>query len=259
MSDPFSLEGRTALVTGASRGIGAACARALDRAGARVALSARGLDDLREVAADLTKQPVVIGADLATEDGPSRLAAEAAAALGGHVDILVNNAGVGVRQPSVGLSSATIDRVHALNVRAVLLLTTALIPTMVARGRGAIVNISSVSAVVGTPQRSAYAASKGAVDALTRSLAMEFGPAGIRVNSVAPGVIATAMWTNSFARPGVVEHVAAHSALRRHGTPEDVADVVVFLASDAARFVTAQTLSVDGGMAHTVDLFAAPV
>jgi 3-oxoacyl-[acyl-carrier protein] reductase len=112
---------------------------------------------------------------------------------------------------------------------------------------------------VGTPRRAGYAASKGAVDALTRSLAMEFGPQGIRINCVAPGVIVTAMWEKNRAVPGVIEQVEAQVALRRWGLPEDVADVVVFLASDASRYVTAQTIEVDGGMASTLDLHGGPV
>jgi NAD(P)-dependent dehydrogenase (short-subunit alcohol dehydrogenase family) len=146
-----------------------------------------------------------------------------------------------------------------VNVRNLLLLTTAVLPSMVERESGSIVNLSSVSGLVGTPNRSAYAATKGAVDAMTRSLAIEFGPHGIRVNAVAPGVIDTDLWASNKAIPGVVEGIEAQTPLRRWGTAEDVADVIVFLASDAARFVTAQTISVDGGMAHTLDIYGGPV
>jgi NAD(P)-dependent dehydrogenase (short-subunit alcohol dehydrogenase family) len=256
--NPFTLEGRTAVVTGASRGIGAAIARALDRAGARVALVARSESALADVAASLTHEPVVIQADLAEADAPAAVARRALAALG-HIDTLVNNAGIGARLPSVDLDAETIDRMHRVNVRGLLLLTTAVLPSMVARRSGSIVNVSSVSSQVGTPRRAGYAASKGAVDALTRSLAIEFGPQGIRVNCVAPGVIVTAMWEKNRAVPGVIEQVEAQVALRRWGLPEDVADVVVFLASDAARYVTAQTIEVDGGMASTLDLHGGPV
>ncbi len=253
--DAFSLDGRTALVTGASRGIGAATARALDRAGARVVLCARSHDALADVANELRNTPVVIALDLGDPAAPEELAAEALGAMGGHIDILVNNAALGVRMDSIDLDGATIDRMLQLNVRNLLLLTTALIPAMVAAGRGSVVNVSSVSGRQGTPRRSGYAASKGAVDALTRSLAMEFGPSGVRVNAVAPGVIDTVMWAKNKAIPGVVEGIEAQTALRRWGSPEDVADVIVFLASDAARFVTAQTIEVDGGMASTLDLY----
>jgi len=256
--DPFALDGRTAVVTGASRGIGAAIARALDRAGARVALVARSRDALAEVAAALGHRPMIVDADLGDADAPAAVARRVIDTLG-HVDVLVNNAGVGARLPSVELDAETIDRMHRVNVRGLLLLTTAVLPSMVARRAGSIINVSSVSSQVGTPRRAAYAASKGAVDALTRSLAMEFGPHGIRVNCVAPGVIVTAMWEKNRAVPGVIEQVEAQVALRRWGLPEDVADVVVFLASDAARYVTAQTIEVDGGMASTLDLHSGPV
>jgi NAD(P)-dependent dehydrogenase (short-subunit alcohol dehydrogenase family) len=254
----FSLAGRTAVVTGASRGIGAAIARALDDSGARVALVARSEAALDEVAAGLDHDPVVIVADLAADGAPDDVAGRALAGLG-PVDILVNNAAIGVRTDSTGLDAAAIDRIHRLNVRNLLLLTTALLPSMIEQRRGSVVNISSISGVRGTPRRSAYAASKGAVDAMTRSLAMEFGPQGIRFNTVAPGAIDTAMWARNRELPGVIEQVEAQTALRRWGTPEDIADVVAFLASDAARYVTAQTIEVDGGMASTLDLYGGEV
>ena len=146
-----------------------------------------------------------------------------------------------------------------MNVRAPLLLVAALAPSTIERGGGSIVNLSSVSGVVGTPNRAAYAATKGAIDAMTRWLAIELGPAGIRVNAVAPGVVHTDKWARKKAVPGVVEGIQAHTPLRRWATAEDVADAVAFLASDAARFVTGETLCVDGGMARTLNLFSGPV
>ncbi|MST34972.1 glucose 1-dehydrogenase [Acidimicrobiaceae bacterium USS-CC1] len=255
---PFSLEGRTALVTGGSRGIGAGIARALDAAGARVAVAGRHRGALDDVAAALSRGPVVLEADLADADAASALADRAVDALG-SLDILVNNAGIGRRLPTEQLDAATIDALHAVNVRAPLLLIARLVPVMKAAGGGAIVNLSSVSGIVGTPNRAAYAATKGALDAATRSLAMELGPHGIRVNSVAPGVVDTQMWARNKAVPGVVEGVEAQTALRRWSQPADVADVVVFLASDAARFVTGETIAADGGMARTLDLYAGDV
>jgi NAD(P)-dependent dehydrogenase (short-subunit alcohol dehydrogenase family) len=256
--DPFSLEGRTALVTGASRGIGAAIARSLDAAGARLVLTARSEDGLAETAAGLARPAILIAADLSDEDAPARLAGETLERAGG-VDVLVNNAAEAVRMPSRDLDARIVDRLYALNVRAPLLLTVALVPAMIARGGGSVVNLSSISGVTGTPGRSAYAATKGAIDAMTRSLAMEYGPSGVRVNAVAPGVVTTRMWERNRAIPGVIERVADQTALRRWGEPEEVADVVRFLAGDAARYVTAQTISVDGGMAHTLDLYGGAV
>jgi NAD(P)-dependent dehydrogenase (short-subunit alcohol dehydrogenase family) len=177
----------------------------------------------------------------------------------GTVDVLVNNAAAAARLDTVDTDAALIDELLAVNVRAPLLLVGALIPSMVRQGRGSIINLSSISGLVGTPRRAAYAASKGAVDAATRSLAIELGPSGIRVNSVAPGVVDTALWAKNKEVPGVVETIENQTALRRWATPEDIADVIVFLASDAARFVTGETISADGGMARTFDLFGGSV
>jgi NAD(P)-dependent dehydrogenase (short-subunit alcohol dehydrogenase family) len=256
--DEHSLDGRTAIVTGASRGIGAAIARALDRAGARVALVARDQEALGSVAADMHNDPVILPVDLADADAPARLVAEARDRAG-PIDVLVNNAALAARAPTDELDAELVDRLYAVNVRAPLLLIAALVPSMVERGRGAIINISSGSAVVGTPRRAAYAATKGAIDAATRSLAIELGPHGIRVNSVAPGVVDTEMWARNKAIPGVIEEIEALTPLRRWATPDDIADVVVFLASDGARFVTGETVCVDGGLARTTDLYGGPV
>jgi NAD(P)-dependent dehydrogenase (short-subunit alcohol dehydrogenase family) len=205
------------------------------------------------VAGELTHDPVVLVADLAGAEAPPALAAAAVAALG-RVDVLVNNAAIAHRAPTAGLTAEVIDAQYAVNVRAPLLLVAALLPDL-----RSIVNLSSVSGVVGTPNRAAYAATKGAIDAATRSLAMELGPAGIRVNSVAPGAVDTTLWAKNRAIPGVIEQVESQTPLRRWATPEDIADVVVFLASDAARFVTGETISADGGMARTFDLYGGAV
>jgi NAD(P)-dependent dehydrogenase (short-subunit alcohol dehydrogenase family) len=255
---PFSLEGRCALVTGASRGIGAATAQALDRAGARVALTARGREDLEGVARTLAHDPVVIAADLGERAAPADVARRCLDAFGA-VDVLVNNAAAAARLPAVDNDATLIDHLLAVNVRAPLLLIAALVPAMVAQRRGSIVNLSSVSALVGTPRRAAYAASKGAIDAATRSLARELGPSGIRINSVAPGVVDTALWARNKIIPGVIEGIEAQTPLGRWGAPDDIADVIVFLASDAARFVTGETISADGGMARTLDLYGGAV
>ena len=256
--NPFSLEGRTALVTGASRGIGAATAVSLDRAGARVALVGRVGTTLADVARSLRNDPVVVTGDLRDEGAASEIAERALAELG-SVDVLVNNAAAAARLPTTETDAALIDQLLAVNVRAPLLLIAALVPTMTTNSRGSIINLSSVSGVVGTPNRAAYAASKGAIDAATRSLAIELGPHGIRVNAVAPGVVDTALWEQNKAVPGVVETIEQQTPLRRWATGEDIADVIVFLASDAARFVTGETISADGGMARTLNLYGGPV
>lgn len=251
---PFDLTGRTALVTGASRGIGAAIARSLDAAGARVVLAARTVVDCAAVAAELHNDPLVLAADLSTDDGAERLADAASAQLGA-IDVLVNNAGLGKRAASADHLGEDIDLLYRVNVRNLLLLSVRLIPAMAARGGGSIVNVSSVVGQRGAPWRAAYSATKGAVDALTRSLAMEHGPAGVRVNAVAPGVVDTAMWRESLARSGVSEQVLGLVPLRRLSQADDVADVVTFLASDAARYVTGEIICADGGMTMGVNLY----
>jgi NAD(P)-dependent dehydrogenase (short-subunit alcohol dehydrogenase family) len=253
-----SLAGTVAMVTGASRGIGAATARALDRAGARVVLVARDTADLSAAAKDLLQDPIVVAADLGKLDAPMAVARHVLDTVG-RVDVLVNNAAAAARLPTTDTDATIIDDLLAVNIRAPLLLIAALVPSMIERGSGCIINLSSVSALLGTPRRAAYAASKGALDAATRSLAIELGPAGIRVNSVAPGVVDTAMWAKNKAIPGVVETIEGQTPLRRWAQPDDIADVIVFLASDAARFITGETIAVDGGMSHTLDIYSGPV
>ena len=252
------LAGRTAIVTGASRGIGAATARALAAAGSRVALVSRHAEDLAGVVAGAPGDHLAIAADLAEADECERVVEEALSAFG-RVDILVNNAATAARLPITATPTAVIDRILAVNVRAPLVLVGAVVPHMADRGGGCIVNVTSVSGLVGTPRRAAYAASKGALDAATRSLAIELGGLGIRVNAVAPGVVDTAMWASNKKVPGVVEAVSSLTPLGRWAQPEDIADVIVFLASDGARFVTGETISVDGGMARTMDLYSGDV
>lgn len=252
MNSVFSLQGRSALVTGASRGIGAACARALAAAGARVALSARSAASLETLAAELPNDPAVFVFDLGAPGAAKHLAGRVLAAFGG-VDVLVNNAGVSLNRRGHNLEEAQVDAVLDLNVRGLLLLAASLAPAMRERGGGSIINISSTAALRGSPFNSAYAASKGAVEALTRSLACEWGPAHIRVNAVAPGLIITDMWEKGRSAPGVIEDLQNQVALRRWGEPEDVADVALFLASDASRYITGQTIVVDGGLTAIFD------
>lgn len=250
-----ALAGRTAIVTGAGRGIGAAAAVALDAAGARVALVARSDDQLAETAARLANEPVVIPADLGTPDGPGAAAAAALAAFGGRVDVLVNNAGVGLRKDSDALTVEEMDLLWNVNVRSALLITGAVLPAMVAAGSGSIVSISSIAGLRGPPRRALYGATKAALDGMTRSLAMEYGPRGIRANCVAPGVVGTELWNPHLAHAEIEASVLAHIPTRRTSTVEEVADVIVFLASDASRAITGEVLSADGGIHSTVNLW----
>jgi NAD(P)-dependent dehydrogenase (short-subunit alcohol dehydrogenase family) len=249
------LDGRLAVVTGAGRGIGAAIARALDAAGARVALVARSRDQLEETAAGLTHDPVVIPADLGSPDGPGAAVGAALDAFGGHLDVLVNNAGIGLRKDAHDLVVAELDELWNVNVRSALLAVTAALPALLAQGRGSVVSISSIAGLRGAPRRAIYAATKAALDGMTRSLAMEYGPRGLRFNCVAPGVVETAMWQASLAEPGVGAAVLGVIPTRRISGVDEVADAVVFLASDASRAITGEVLSADGGMHATLNLW----
>ena len=244
------LDGKVAVVTGASRGIGEASARALDGAGARVVLTGRTTADLGRVAAELLHDPVVLTADLAPAGAGTDLARRILAEVGG-VDVLVNNAGIPMRRTPSQLSEADFDLVFSINVRSLVMLSIGVAPSMIERGGGSIINISSVAGVHGPLGRVAYAGTKGAVDAMTRALAADWGPEGIRVNSIAPGLIATAIWEEARNNvPGLIEDLAGQIALKRWGFGDDIADVVLFFASDASRYVTGETLVVDGGLAR---------
>ena len=246
----FRLDGKVAVVTGASRGIGEDSARALDAAGAQVVLTGRTTSDLDRVAAELAHDPVVLTADLAPAGAGTDLARRILSEVDG-VDVLVNNAGIPMRRTPAQLTEADFDLVFSINVRSLVMLSIGLAPSMIARGGGSVINISSVASVHGPLGRVAYSGTKGAVDAMTRSLAADWGPDGIRVNSIAPGLIATAIWEEARNDvPGLIDDLAGQIALKRWGFGDDIADVVLFFASDASRYVTGETLVVDGGMAR---------
>ena len=234
-----TLEGRLALVTGASRGIGEHCARSLAEQGARVALAARSEQDLLRVAEDLPNDPVVLTADLAQPGAGGELAVAALEALGG-IDILVNNAGVSEIKGQD-------EMIMRLNYHAPLETTKALVRQMAERGHGSVIHMSSVAGATGVAELPTYGATKAALDSLTRSQAAQFGKHGVRVNAVAPGLIITEMWEEGRKTPGLAEGLADHIALGRWGEPQEISSVVTFLASDAASYVTGQTIIVDGG------------
>ncbi len=246
----FELNGKVALVTGASRGIGESSARALDAAGARVVLSGRTLEDLKRVAADLKNDPVILEADLSLPRSGTELAERMLAEVGG-VDVLVNNAGIPMRRKPDELTEEDFDLVFSINVRSLLMLTLGLGPSMIERGGGSVINISSIASLRGPVGRVAYAGTKGAVDGMTRALAADWGIHGIRVNAICPGLIATAIWEDNRNNiPGLIEQMEEGIALKRWGDGADVADVVLFFASEASRYMTGEVVAVDGGMAR---------
>ena len=247
----YDFTGKTAVVTGASRGLGEAIARTLAADGARVVMVARSAAQLREMAASMPNNPVVVEADLGADDG-WKTAAEAVLAAAPEIDILVNNAGVSGRQSLGKMTAEDLDRVLTVNVRNLILLSGALTEAVVKR-RGNIVNISSVAAYSGGPGQIAYSTSKGAVNSFTRNASLDLGRLGVRVNAVAPGVIDDGMWTTAF-NSGVDRQKTMDAMARllpleqRWGSAQHIADAVAFLASDKADYITGQVLRVDGGM-----------
>jgi 3-oxoacyl-[acyl-carrier protein] reductase len=251
----MDLKGKTALVTGASRGIGRATALALAAAGARVLVHyARAMQEADKVVAIIRSnggQAELLGADLSISFGPEALAQQVRDLVGGRLDILVLNAGVSKSAPLAAYTASDIDILFATNVRGPFLLVQQLLPLL---GEGSnIVVISSLGArmVAGkpgleSPSILAYASTKGALETLVKNWAAILGPSGIRVNAVAPGVIDTDM--SNFTKTEAGRDIAlGMQALKRLGKPEDVADVVAFVASDAARWITGASIPVDGG------------
>jgi NAD(P)-dependent dehydrogenase (short-subunit alcohol dehydrogenase family) len=243
------LLGRSALVTGATGGIGRAIAEALAREGAMVVVTGRDAGRGAEVAGrirDAGGRAEFVKADLATADGARLLADAALAAAGGTIDILVNNAAhILPAQSMMDATEDQIDAALALNVKVPFLLTAALVPGMVERGAGAVVNIGSVSGVHGKEGTALYGASKAALHSLTKSWAAELGPKGVRVNAIAPGPTATEL--NTAQMPMWEQLTASSYPARRPGTAAEIADAVVFLAGDEASYVHGVLLPVDGG------------
>jgi 3-oxoacyl-[acyl-carrier protein] reductase len=246
-----AVEGKIALVTGASRGLGAAIARRLSEEGATVVLSGRDEARLRKVATDLKGESHVIVADFGRAGEAQRLAEEASRGVG-DVDILVNNAGIAQQQALRFVTEEALDAILMVNVKSAITLTNALSSGLIKR-RGNVVNVSSGSARGGLPGTLAYSASKGAIESFTKNAAIDLGRFGVRVNAVAPGFIAAGLWDTAFAesRHGAELKAELGKAIvleHKWGKAEDVANAVLFLASDQAAYITGHTLRVDGGI-----------
>ncbi len=241
------LLGKTALITGATSGIGRASALSLAAQGAYVLVSGRDLQRGAAVVGTIRAaggKADFIAADLADAASVRALAYSALEAGGGRVDILVNNAGIFPFGPSAEATDADIDSVYAVNVKAPFILVAALAPGMASRGAGAIVNILTMVAHFGVPGMALYGSSKAALTLLTKSWAAEFGPAGVHVNAVSPGPTRT---EGTVGMGDALDQLAALAPAGRPATPEEIASAIDYLVSDQASFVHGAVLDVDGG------------
>ncbi len=247
----FDLQGRTALVTGASRGIGRAIAIGYAEAGADVALNARTAENLKETAEAveaLGRRAVLVPADVTDRDAAQRMVHEAIAELG-QVDVVVNNAGgTSFVVPFTDLRFDGWEKVLRLNTSSIVHVMQAVGPHLLDRGRGSVVNVSSVAGLGGTPLLAPYGASKAAVISLTRSVAIEWASRGVRVNALCPGWTATdlnrVLWENEEASRAMTARIP----MGRWGRAEEMVGAALFLGSDASSYVTGQAIVVDGGI-----------
>jgi NAD(P)-dependent dehydrogenase (short-subunit alcohol dehydrogenase family) len=251
MSDSlFDLSGQVALVTGTSRGLGQYFARALAKAGADLILTSRHAETLADFEAEmrgLGRRAVSLALDVRDHASIERMAAEAEAAFG-QIHILVNNAGCNVRKPALEVTWNDWNLVVETNLRGSFFVAQAIARGMVAHRYGRIINIGSVTSVAGYAGLAPYGASRGGIRQLTMSLADDWGPHGVTVNCLAPGWFKTRQNQVLYENQEWVDYLVERIPLKRPGTPNDLDGAVVFLASEASRYVTGQTLLVDGGI-----------
>lgn len=248
------LEDKIALVTGGGAGIGRAIAETFAREGAHVVIADRDGETARATADSITKSNGAASAyevDVTNTGQVKELMAKIAEAFG-KLDVLINNAGVGERSDFRHMSDEAWDRVWKTNLDGTVRCAREAFALLKASGRGAIVNLSSVMATKHTRQMSVYSATKGAVSALSRSLAVEYAPYGIRVNTLCPGYVETGLIGRYTANPMIAKGLLSQTPLRRFGQPQDIANAALFLASDEAAYVTGASLNVDGGMDVTL-------
>lgn len=246
----FRLDGKNAVITGASRGLGRHIALALAEAGADVALIGRDLKELESVACEaqqMGRRAIAISSDLSQDDAAADMIAETISELGG-IDILVNNAGTNVQQSALEVTSEVWDRIIDLNLKGAFFVAQAAAREMTKRGRGGrIINMASQMAEVGFYKRSAYCASKSGMIGFTRAMAVELAPHGIRVNAVGPTFIDSPLAREMFKDKDIADEVIRRLPIGRLGRMDEVAAAVVFLATDGADLITGHHLLVDGG------------
>ena len=248
--ETFRLSGKVALITGGGRGLGKAMATALAEAGADVALAGRTRASCEAAAAEIAalsgRRALAFTADVTRGDDVTRLAAEVAQGLG-PIDILVNNAGNNIRGATPELSEADWDSVLDTNLKGPFLCARAIGPEMVKRGWGRIINMGSILSVIGMPGRAPYASAKAGVANLTRALALEWAGTGVTVNAICPGPLGTEMNRALLNDPAKYQEFVRNIPLGRWGEVDELAGIVVLLASDASSFMTGSSLFVDGG------------
>ena len=245
------LEGKVAVITGGNAGIGEAIAKRFAEEGAAVVITGRRQQELDRVSSVIrsNKGKVLGVAGSVTDEVHVQEVVRRTLDSFGRIDVLVNNAGIGDFGKRLHeTDNATWAKVLDINVTGVFRMMRSVIPHMQQQGRGAIINISSVASLVGLTGLSAYTASKGALDALTRAVAVEYAKEGIRCNVVNPGLIDTPMAAPLMANPDMLQPILNQYAIRRAGTPDEVASMVLYLASDEAAWVTGATFPIDGGM-----------
>jgi NAD(P)-dependent dehydrogenase (short-subunit alcohol dehydrogenase family) len=248
------LEDKIALVTGGGAGIGRAIAETFAREGAKVVVADRDGAAAKEVADAIIKSNGAASAyEIDVTDTPQvKALMEDIGAAHGRLDVLVNNAGVGERSDFRHLSDEAWDRVWKVNLDGTVRCAREAFSLLKVSGKASIINLSSIMATKHTRQMAVYSATKGAVAALSRSLAVEYAPYGIRVNTLLPGYVETALIGRYLANPMIAKALLTQTPLRRFGTPQDIANAALFLASDEAAYITGASLNVDGGMATTL-------